>query len=169
MRRTTRTFAHFLSVLCLLRSSATATIIQDSDPSIVYDKTWVLDDNGTNSNGSAHHTNMTGGTATYTFMGQPSVIVVILWRRGHSYNLCHAPPGTAVSLFGVAHIDGANFTFSIEGGPSKQCTAWRNDTGTWWFQSELCSLTGLDGGKNHTLTITHDDFTGLWAPLDFLE
>ena len=77
--------------------------------------------------------------------------------------------GTVISLYGVTHIDGAKFSFSIKDGPSQSCTSWRNDSGTWWFRTQLCTISGLDGTTNHTLTITHTDLTGLWLPLDFFE
>jgi len=57
--------------LCLLLHEAVATVVEDSDSGISYDSTWTLDGNGYNSGGSAHHTNISGGTATYSFTGKP--------------------------------------------------------------------------------------------------
>lgn len=56
--------------LCLLLHVAVATIVEDTSLSIHYDSTWLIDGNGYNSGGSAHHTNISGGTATYLFTGE---------------------------------------------------------------------------------------------------
>jgi hypothetical protein len=61
---------HAVSWLCLLLRAAVATIVEDSSPSIHYDSTWSIDGNGYNSGGSAHHTNISGGAATYSFTGE---------------------------------------------------------------------------------------------------
>lgn len=61
--------ALILSWLCLLHAAA-ATIVEDTDPSIHFDNTWLMDYNGDNSGGTAHHTNISGATATYSFTGE---------------------------------------------------------------------------------------------------
>jgi hypothetical protein len=63
-------FLRVVSWLCLLLCGAVATTVEDGDAAIHYDTTWTLDENGTNSGGSAHHTNISGGTATYWFAGE---------------------------------------------------------------------------------------------------
>ena len=56
--------------LYLLLHTTLATIVEDSNPSIHYDASWTTDINGYYSGGSAHHTNINGGTANYTFTGE---------------------------------------------------------------------------------------------------
>ena len=62
---------HAISWLCLLLHEAVVTVVEDSDPGISYNPTWILDGNRYNSGGSAHHTNISGGTMTYSFTGKP--------------------------------------------------------------------------------------------------
>lgn len=57
-------FLYLLSVL------ASATIVEDTDPAINFDDSWILDNNGDNSQGVAHRTNISGGQATYSFTGE---------------------------------------------------------------------------------------------------
>lgn len=76
--------------------------------------------------------------------------------------------GTVATLYGVWRIDGANFSFSVNNGPSQSCTCWWNNTET-WYQSQLCSISGLDAEAQHTLTITHTDLNGRWLSFDYLE
>lgn len=73
-----------------------------------------------------------------------------------------------VCIYGVTQNDGANFSFSINNGPSQSCTSWRNDT-FWTFQVSLCTIAGLDAATQHTLTVKHTDVSGRWLYLDFLE
>jgi hypothetical protein len=78
--------------------------------------------------------------------------------------------GSVVVFFGVAHANGARFSFDINNGPSQSCTCWLNaNSSVWHFRVELCSLTGLNELAQHTLTITHTDVSGSWLKLDYLE
>lgn len=79
--------------------------------------------------------------------------------------------GTAVSLYGLANDSGANFSFSINNGPSQSCTARKNGYGGYGggYKTKLCTIPELDGTVQHMLTVTHTDLGGRWLPLDFLE
>jgi hypothetical protein len=83
--------------------------------------------------------------------------------------LCAASLGIAVTLYGVATNDGAKFSFRINDGADQSCTSLRNNSDILYYGSELCSIDGLDGTVNHTLTIQHTDINGTWLPIDYLE
>lgn len=76
--------------------------------------------------------------------------------------------GTAVTLYGTTRNSGGSFTFSVNDGPSRACSSWRNDT-NWAWQQELCASSGLGGTASHTLTITNTDFHEGMLCIDFLE
>lgn len=72
MPRSVATRALLLQVSSvLLWASVRALIVQDTDSAIKFDNTWVIDGNGDNSGGSAHRTNISSGTASYQFQGEP--------------------------------------------------------------------------------------------------
>lgn len=162
--------AYILLELCC--TSVLATIVEESDPNIHWDDTWLLDVNTGLSGGFARRTNITGGKATYSFTGEstlPPSHISYAQRKRTSYRQPRCSPlGTVVNLYGVAHIDGANFSFAVDNVEPKNCTCWINDN-TWRYKRPLCDLSGLDGTLNHTLTVTHTDVSGLWLNFDFLE
>jgi hypothetical protein len=155
--------AHVISWLFLLLHTAMATVVQDTDPSIHYDNTWVVFDSQYDSGGTLHATNITGGAASYSFQGEDARRRARFGSRSYLFST-----GTAVTFYGLAHHNGAKFSFSISDGPSQTCSCWLNGT-SWHFRTELCSITGLGGWAQHTLTITHSDVTGLWVKLDYLK
>lgn len=61
------------AVLGSFLTSVLGATVEDSDVNIHWDDTWSLDMNGYNSGGSAHHTNITGGKATYSFTGKSTL------------------------------------------------------------------------------------------------
>jgi hypothetical protein len=54
----------------LLSHKAIATIIEDTDPNVHFDNTWTTEAYHANSGGIAHLTNVSGGTATFSFTGE---------------------------------------------------------------------------------------------------
>lgn len=153
-------------------TSISAPIVEESDANIHWDDTWILDVNTGLSGGFARRTNITGGKATYSFADEstlpPSLISYAQRKRTSHRRSRSCPLGTVVNLYGVAHIDGANFSFAVDNDEPKNCTCWINDN-TWRYKRPLCDLSGLDGTLNHTLTVTHTDVSGLWLNFDFLE
>jgi len=58
--------------LCLLSHAALAKIVDD--PDISYSSDWTQEkNNGYYSGGTAHHTNISGATANYSFTGEFAV------------------------------------------------------------------------------------------------
>ncbi|KAF8299223.1 hypothetical protein DL93DRAFT_2091244 [Clavulina sp. PMI_390] len=132
-------------VLCLLWFwEANATVVQDTDPTITFDSTWMLDPNTQNSGGFGHRTNTTGGVASYKFTA------------------------TDISMYAVTQTSGANFAFSIDNNQPINCTCHSNSN-TYAFQQVVCSVGSLDGSVSHTLTIKHTDVPGQFVNLDFFQ
>ena len=74
-------WVYAVSWLCLLsRMSpiAMAVTVEDTDPTVHSDNTWTIDGYYKNSGSSAHHTNITGGTATYSFTGEGGAFEICL-------------------------------------------------------------------------------------------
>ncbi|KAF8299215.1 hypothetical protein DL93DRAFT_2233960 [Clavulina sp. PMI_390] len=145
--RTVVTRGRFRSILlelvALSQSLISAQqIVQDTQ--LTYDFTWSEITNGDNYGGTEHVTDSPQGTAAYTFTG------------------------TAVSVYGVTHNDGAKFTFTVDESHTQDCTCYA-DSDVWTFRALLCTIDGLDGSSSHDLVITQNDASGLWVALDFLE
>ncbi|KAF8301481.1 hypothetical protein DL93DRAFT_2233687 [Clavulina sp. PMI_390] len=145
--RTAVTRGRFRSILLELGALSQSLISAQQivqDTQLTYDFTWSEITNGDNYGGTEHVTDSPQGTAAYTFTG------------------------TAVSVYGVTHSDGAKFTFTVDESHTQDCTCYA-DSDVWTFQVLLCSIDGLDGSSSHDLVITQNDASGLWIALDFLE
>jgi len=132
--------------LFLLSHAALAKIVDDSSTDISYSSgVWTSESkNGYYSGETAHHTNISGATANYSFTG------------------------VAVTLYGLLQDNGANFSLTV-GDFSQNCTSRQNKTNTWSFGSELCSMGDLDGTVQSTLVIRHTDPRGGWLTIDYLD
>ncbi|KAF8301483.1 hypothetical protein DL93DRAFT_502640 [Clavulina sp. PMI_390] len=137
-------FRSILLVLVTLSQSLVYAqqLVQDGE--LTYDFTWMEIANGDDYGGTERATNSSQGTAAYTFTG------------------------TAVSMYGVTHNDGAKFTFTVDESHTQDCTCY-TDSDVYTFRALLCTIDGLDGSSSHDLVITQNDASGLWVALDFLE
>ncbi|KAF8299221.1 hypothetical protein DL93DRAFT_2102971 [Clavulina sp. PMI_390] len=164
-----RVFLAILICWCQWLVSA-QVVVQDTGPGgPTFDSTWVLDENGDNSGGLAHRTSQNGGTATFTFTGELMLLYcgkIFKTRTERILFLAHLA-GTTIGMYGVTHNDGAQFTFTIDGTYTQDCTCYV-DNGVWFFGVRVCYVSGL-GATSHKLVVTHADSDGLWLNLDFLE
>ncbi|KAF8299224.1 hypothetical protein DL93DRAFT_2233967 [Clavulina sp. PMI_390] len=134
-----------LLLLCAIYPLPTQSIIvQDTDTGINFDSTWSLDGNPSNSGGFAHRTNITGGTASYSFYGSD------------------------ISMYGVTHLSGANFIFTVDGTNTKNCTC-HVGVDVWSFWQLVCEIGNLDPSAAHNLVVKHNDVDGQWVNLDYLQ
>jgi hypothetical protein len=157
-----------VSLFCVL-PIVLATLVDDTDARISYTGSgWSIDHNANNNGGSARRTNVTGDYASFNFTGR--VIFMFPFTRTsariQTHIECPTPLGNAIVLYGASQIDGAPFTFNVDGTP-KMCTCHQNGT-TIKYQTQLCSVFQLVP-TFHTLVITHVGADGLWLNINDLQ
>ena len=157
----------FLVPLFCVLSIALATLVDDTDDRISYTGSgWSTDNNPNNNGGSARRTNVTGDHASFNFTGRLILAHSLACTSTQTNTEC-SPIGNAIVLYGASQINGAPFTFNVDGTP-KMCTCYQNGTKGVQYQTQLCSVFQLVP-TFHTLVITHTGTDGFWLNIDDLQ